>query len=86
MKANEFIKKYGWEEANKKLVFYDKTYPNVSRLQQGLKPYVDAYDLVESYGGIDSATKHLKSEYRRISTPKTYLVLEQSLSLVKECL
>lgn len=86
MKASEFIKKYGWGEAKKRLQFYDKTYPNVSRLQQELKPYVDAYDLVESYGGIHSATKHLKSEYRRISTPETYLVLDQSLSLVEEYL
>lgn len=83
MKANEFIKKYGWCEAKKRLQFYDKTYPNVSRLQQELKPYVDAYDLVESYGGIDEAPYEV---YLETGDDCYYnKELEEAIKLVEEC-
>ena len=60
MKANQFVKKFGWDIA-KYLAYRDKTsvgYLFVERhdvCQDDLKRLVESYDLVESYGGIKKA-------------------------------
>ena len=54
MKANQFIKKFGWEKAREYLLniyFEDRVKVDL----QDLKRYVDAYELVQSLDGLMSA-------------------------------
>ena len=83
MSVANTISTYGWDYA--KGMVRDNPKSDLIFMIK-LKEYVEAYELVESYGGVSSAKKYLDSEYRKISTPETYLALEQSLSLVEECL
>ena len=65
MKANEFVKKFGWDEVTSQL---NKTQDNVVVMWLGsqsndyalvkdLKRLVESHELVESYGGLEDATK-----------------------------
>lgn len=61
MKANEFVKKYGWEYAKHILnedsvILVDLDYAHLKRL-------VESHELVESYGGLDKAKKRLSTEH-----------------------
>ena len=53
MRANEFVKKFGWEYA--KHILTDDA-PLVMDLNYNdLKPLVESHELVEEYGGLDKA-------------------------------
>ena len=70
MKANEFVKKFGWDEAKdvpNHVAWCEKSY--CTKIKHGciknyhdccvdvdeLKRLVESYELVESYGGIDQS-------------------------------
>jgi hypothetical protein len=101
MKANEFVKKFGWLRAKQILNYADKDH--ISFLADGisttyshydknmislddLKRLVESYELVESYGGYD-----LAKEVKNI-TPlrkKSYDLIEklkQAIADVESCL
>jgi len=88
MKANEFVKKFGWEEAKiicngvfTGVVCYKWVELNID----DLKRLVESHELVESYGGLESAKKFVGSEYRKLSQPKTYNHLCEAISDVESC-
>ena len=56
MKANEFFKKVGIEAVRSYVAAYEDT------LTDDLKRLVESYELVESYGGIESAKKELQHQ------------------------
>lgn len=99
MRANEFVKKYGIDKA-KELVssiintisvngyVCDPCFITDDGEHVGyndLKRYVDSYELVESYGGLESAKKFVGSEYRKLSQPKTYNRLCEAIADVESC-
>ena len=60
MKANEFVKKFGWREAQKCLPYCSKRgdfiyYKNIEVNFNELKRIVESHELVEGYGGIKKA-------------------------------
>ena len=92
MKANEFIKKFGWDEVISEL---NKTQDNVVVMWLGsqsndfalvkdLKHLVESYKLVEFYGGLEEAktycplAKYVVMEY--------YYKLKQAIEDVESCL
>lgn len=99
MKANEFVKKYNIDRA-KELVssiintisvngyVCDPCFITDDGEHVGyndLKRYVDSYELVESYGGLESAKEFVGSEYRKLSQPKTYNRLCEAMLDVESC-
>ena len=50
-----------------------------------LKRYVDAYDVVQSYGGLKESIRFSKQTYRLTSTPQTHKKLCEAITLVEEC-
>ena len=86
MKAVEFIKQFGWDYAKhvvKDPLDYSHYLGDTPYVD--LKRYVNAYELVESYGGLESAKKFVGSEYRKLSQPKTYNRLCEAISDVENC-
>lgn len=66
MKANEFVKKFGWEYA--KHILTDDA-PLVMNLKYtNLKRLVESHELVESYGGLGKAKEYIyyHGEYEAI--------------------
>ena len=65
MKANKFVKKYGWRVA-RDLAYRDKTsvgYLSVEHhdvCQDDLKHLIESYELVEEYGGLSEALEFIK--------------------------
>ncbi|MEG1232407.1 MAG: hypothetical protein RSE18_01125 [Acinetobacter sp.] len=63
MKAIEFIKKFGWIDASHKNVWFhfgcssERSFESIHgfRIIEDLKPYIDAWELVQSYGGLDKS-------------------------------
>ena len=83
MNIVEFVKKFGWEYA--KHILIDDA-PLVMDLNYtDLKLLVERYELVESYGGLESAKEFVGSEYRKLSQPKTYNRLCEAISDVESC-
>lgn len=89
MKASEFIKKYGWSKSkylvNDTSVNFDyyRTSEHLKLIEE-MKKYINAYDLVESYGGIDEAPYEIY-----IETGDDFYYnkeLEEAIKLVEECL
>ena len=50
-----------------------------------LKRLIESHELVESYGGLESAKKFVGSEYRKLSQPKTYNRLCEAILDVESC-
>lgn len=121
MKANEFIKKHGWEEVKRIVTTYvnsthvaddarafinDVEYKNQCPwfadslnsmvTMDDLKRYIDAYELMQSFGGLVEAKRNLESIDFRIAV-KTWFgqallnqkfyrsKLNQAIQLVEEC-
>lgn len=79
MKATEFVKKYGWGDAREYLAgatIFDNhlmVFTDINDLQN----LVNAYELVESYGGLASARKEAHKdcfEFNRPLLAACYLV------------
>lgn len=65
MKANEFVKNYGWDAAKHKadeLKMIESMGDKLSSQAKILIEYVDSYILVEEYGGLDEACYHVYVE------------------------
>lgn len=84
MKANEFVKKYWWDFA----IQLSEMNPHRWESSNGdelstsdLKPYVDAYELVWKFGGLNGAKKYHYDEFR---SDKSYNELQQPITLVEE--
>lgn len=81
MKAQEFIKQYGWGEARTCLTYCSKRgdyiyYKNIEVNFQDLKQLVDAWELVQSWGGINDSKVAVS-----VSRHKKYL--ERAIELVE---
>ncbi|WP_104500310.1 hypothetical protein [Acinetobacter indicus] len=60
MKANEFVKKFGWGEATAFLSMdSDVEIVYTASFFDDLKRLVESYEVVGSYGGLDKARKYL---------------------------
>ena len=84
MKAVEFIKKFGWIDASHKNVWFhfgcssERSFESIQgfRVFEDLKQYVDAYELVQRFGGMDESKKCLDD--------KIYPELGRAISIVEE--
>lgn len=93
MKANEFVKKFGWDVATKLSEEMRGITESVADGVAGwgqsewdkLKRLIESHDLVESYGSLESAKKFVGSEYRKLSQPKTYNLLCEAILDVESC-
>lgn len=86
MKASEFIKKYGWDYAIHAGSEDAPLYINLD--YKDLQKYVDAYILVESYGGLGKANKLIIGSYidSNHDIPRGHEELSMAIQLVEECL
>lgn len=81
MKANEFIKKFGWEVAGTDLRNHEKYGTrSILYIHDDLKRYVDAYELVQSYGGLYAARKEAHKNCFEYDVE-----LLKAITLVEEC-
>lgn len=75
MKATEFVKKYGWDHSKDVAKGWITNYENIDL--NDLQNLVNAYELVESYGGLASARKEAHKdcfEFNRPLLAACYLV------------
>ena len=91
MKAIEFIKKFGWIDASHKNVWFhfgcssERSFESIHgfRIIEDLKPYIDAWELVQNRGGLDEAKDHtmvlaLIEEYEQLEQ------LRKAIHLIEE--
>ena len=88
MKANEFVKKFGWREAQKCLPYCSKRgdfiyYKNIEVNFNELKRIVESYESVESCGGLVEAKALHVDEFR---STRSYNKLKQAIFDVESCL
>ena len=95
MKAIEFIRKFGWENAVKcvnglefkvsfKGIEFDPAIQidgEITTSVSRLKTYVDAYELVHKHGGINEAIEATGTSY---ISPSDWDDLNQAITLVEE--
>lgn len=71
MKANEFVKKFGWEKSKmavKKLLPMEDGMPVFDYNSEDLKRLVESHELVMCCGGLEDARSHLESIRFNIAT------------------
>ena len=84
VEANEFLRDNGIVKCSR--IVEDLIEQGVdSDFTKDLKRLVESHELVESYGGLESAKKFVGSEYRKLSQPKTYNRLCEAISDVESC-
>ena len=84
MEANEFLRDNGIVKCSR--IVEDLSEQGVdSDFTKDLKHLVESHELVESYGGLESAKKFVGSEYRKLSQPKTYNRLCEAILEVENC-
>lgn len=84
MKANEFIKKFGWDRAKREVALIgtiammcgDNDFNN------DLKRLVESHELVFEHGSIDRAKKYANSPY---TAPEVKCAIEQAIADVESC-
>ena len=86
MKAIEFIKKFGWDFSvafsNKGEQLIEARPHEIGRgFIDDLKTLVDAYELVQSYGGLDGSTKECIKLH---CSDEPISKLKEAISLVEE--
>lgn len=61
MKANEFVKKFGWDRAKREVALIGTIAMMCgdSDFNNDLKRLVESHDLVESFGGVEMAKRYL---------------------------
>lgn len=89
MKANKFVKKFGWDKAQRWVLAkndYD-TYKtrDMLKFMEDLKLLVESFKLVECYGGLIKAKVYASSGYRNLSSPETTERLKQAIIDVERC-
>ena len=103
MNAIEFVKKFGWKDAKVCLLNCaspeDKWFMRRGDLISGqefdnLKQIVEAFELVDKFGGFEKANKTLKKAYdncssiisiRKIGFECSYSDLQEAINLVEQC-
>ena len=84
MEANEFLRDNGIVKCSR--IVEDLNEQGVdSDFTKDLKRLIESHELVESYGGLESAKKFVGSEYRKLSQPKTYNRLCEAILDVESC-
>ena len=84
MEANEFLRDNGIVKCSR--IVEDLSEQGVdSDFTKDLKRLIESHELVESYGGLESAKKFVGSEYRKLSQPKTYNRLCEAILDVESC-
>ena len=84
MEANEFLRDNGIVKCSR--IVDDLIEQGVdSDFTKDLKRLIESHELVESYGGLESAKKFVGSEYRKLSQPKTYNRLCEAILDVESC-
>ena len=89
MKAIEFIKKFGWIDASHKNVWFhfgcssERSFESIHgfRIIEDLKPYIDAWELVRSYGGLQSCYELLHNLHELTENPEP---IRDAITLVEE--
>ena len=84
MRANEFVKKFGWGEATAflsldsdvEIVYTESFFDDLKRL-------VESHKLVESYGGLDAAEKHVERTAFKLSFQ--IIALKKAIADVESC-
>ena len=83
MKANEFVKKFGWNDARVCILNCacpeDRWFMRHGDLVSDqdfddLKRLVESHEMVEKFGGLDKAKKSLEKAYKRFTTKISYSV------------
>ena len=88
MKANEFVKKFGWREAQKCLPYCSKRgdfiyYKNIEVNFNELKRIVESHELVEGYGGLLRAKSHYE-KYKAMGS-ESNIILFSAIADVESC-
>lgn len=94
MKANDFVKKYGWEEAKKVIKnahwedisygnghYYSNSCSKDDVLLDDLKRLIESHDLLEKLGGLDKA----EDFYNSFGTPSGEHRIYQAIADVESC-
>ena len=81
MTVIEFIKKYGWEHSKDVSNGWITNYENI--VLNELKSYIEAYELVQSYGGLNLAKQELlNNAFNPILD--VFICLKEAIELVEE--
>ena len=80
MKANEFVKNFGWEYA--KHILTDDAPLVIDLNYTDLKCLVESHELVFEHGSIDRARKYADSPY---TAPEIKVVLDKAIADVESC-
>ena len=88
MKANEFVKQYGVNEAKRIIPICEKqgaglTVSGYRVNLDDLKRLVESHELVSSYYGLARAKEHAESNY---TAPELKAALKQAIADVESCL
>ncbi|MCO8087202.1 hypothetical protein [Acinetobacter indicus] len=84
MKANEFVKKFGWGEATAFLSMgSDVEIVYTASFFDDLKHLVESYELVESYGGLSKARNHVERTIFKLSCQ--IIALKKAIADVESC-
>lgn len=87
MRANEFVKKFGWFITKRLLDGVDSTNnKEFPQLKDDLKRLVESHELVESKGGLRLAYIFLWSDKFKTMNPESRLRFEQAIADVESCL
>lgn len=84
MKANEFVKSFGWKEAKKKNSEGDNFYVwrRDKELFKDLKRLVESHDLVENHNGVDMAKRFIDANIECNDSDR----LKQAIADVESCM
>ena len=83
MKANEFVKKFGWDAAKHKadeLKIIESMGDKLSFEDENLKRLVESHDLVEKHGGLKEA--YLKIGFYSVNAEE----IKQAIADVESCM
>lgn len=90
MNVIKFIEKFGWDDCSKENIWFhfgcssERAFEEIYgfRVVENLKRYVDAYELVQSYGGVKDAMKY--ANYIADISYRMYENTKQAIALVEE--
>ena len=86
MKANEFVKKFGWEESKALVNAQSWTMRQIALSTtvdtKELTRLVESYELVMDYYGLTRAKEHAESNY---PAPELKAALKQAIADVEAC-
>ncbi|WP_104488871.1 hypothetical protein [Acinetobacter indicus] len=84
MKANEFVKKFGWGEATAFLSMdSDVEIVYTASFFDDLKRLVESYEVVRLHGGLDAAKKHVERAAFKLSFQ--IIALKKAIADVESC-